>query len=380
MILLCHSTNSNYLYKMKNLLLTLLLVVFVYASAKAQGCVAIRSNGMVCSMEHPNEEASDDATAKGWQLNLAHRYFKSFRHYRGDEEQKERLENNTEVINWQNSLDITLLRQLNTRWTVGAGIPLIINKRSSLYEHGRTERHNTHSHGLGDARLIAYRWMLDPAKSKGNFQLGLGVKLPTGNYNYKDTFYNVGPEGTPEERPVDQSIQLGDGGVGAITEVNGFYALSSKFLLYSNVYYLFNPRGENGTRTFRETLSPTLANEAIMSVPDQYMVRLGLSRNFGGKLQGLTASAGGRIEGIPVEDVFGSSEGFRRPGYVVSVEPGLTYRAGRFNFFATVPVALERNRLQSVTDKENTITFGRDIHGDAAFADYSINLGLTLKL
>lgn len=82
------------------------------------------------------------------------------------------------------------------------------------------------------------------------------MKLPTENYNYKDTFYNVGPDGGSQERPIDQSIQLGDGGFGAITELNGYYMLASHWSTYGNVYYLFNPRGDNGTSTFRETLSP----------------------------------------------------------------------------------------------------------------------------
>jgi hypothetical protein len=285
------------------------------------------------------------------------------------------------VINWQHSLDLTLVRQFDDRWSLSIGLPLLANKRSSLYEHGRTERHNSRSAGIGDARITGYRWLLDPQKAtKGNLQLGLGVKLPTGNYNYKDTFYNVGPDGGEEVRPVDQSIQLGDGGVGAITELNGFYALGSHFSAYGNVYYLFNPRGENGTRTFRETLSPLRANEAITSVPDQYMVRLGVSHSFSGKLQGVVASVGARMEGVPVEDVFGSSKGFRHPGYVQSVEPGVSYQINKFNFFATVPVAFKRDRLQSVTDKDVTAQTGNYTHGDAAFSDYALNIGFSLKL
>ncbi|MBC3538150.1 hypothetical protein ACFSC6_00590 [Rufibacter sediminis] len=363
---------------MKKFLLSAAVCLAFYSQAYSQGCVAIRSNGMMsCSMEHLGEES----VSKGWQLNVAHRYFKSFRHFKGDEEQKERLEQNTEVINWQHSLDLTLIRQFGDRWTLAVGLPLLSNKRSSLYEHGRTERHNSNSAGIGDVRITGYRWLLDPQKAtKGNLQLGLGMKLPTGNYNYKDTFYNVGPDRGEEVRPVDQSIQLGDGGVGAITELNGFYALGSHFSAYGNVYYLFNPRGENGTRTFRETLSPLRANEAITSVPDQYMVRLGVSRSFSGKLQGVVASLGARMEGVPVEDVFGSSKGFRRPGYVQSVEPGLSYQMNKFNFFATVPVAFKRDRLQSVTDKEVTAQTGNYTHGDAAFSDYALNTGFSLKL
>jgi len=332
---------------------------------------------MSCTMDHPAEEA----TAAGWQLNVTHRYFKSFRHFKGDEEQLERLEKHTEVINWQHSLDLTLLRRFNNKWSLSLGLPLLANKRSSLYEHGRTERHSSSSAGIGDLRVVGYKWLFDLVKAtRGNVQMGLGVKLPTGDYKYEDTFYNVGPDGGTEERPVDQSIQLGDGGVGAITELSGFYTLGSHVSLYTNLYYLFNPRGVNGTRTYRETLSPMLANEAIMSVPDQYMVRLGVSRNFSGNLNGLTASIGARMEGVPVRDIIGSSEGFRRPGYVQSIEPGVSYQIHKFNLFATAPVALVRNRLQSVTDKENTITTGNYVQGDAAFSDYAINIGFAIKL
>lgn len=363
---------------MKKILLSAAVWFAFWGQAYAQGCVAIRSTGMMsCAMEHPEEEAS----ARGWQINAAHRYFKSFRHFKGDEEQLERLEQNTEVINWQHSLDLTLLRHFNNRWSLSMGIPVLANRRSSLYEHGRSERHDSGSAGIGDARVVGYRWLLDPQKAtKINLQLGLGVKLPTGNYNYKDTFYNVGPDGGAQERPVDQSIQLGDGGVGAITELNGYYTLASHWSAYGNAYYLFNPRGQNGTRTFRETLSPLRANEAIMSVPDQYMLRLGVSHSLSGKLKGLVASVGARMEGVPVEDAIGSSKGFRRPGYVQSVEPGLSYQVGKVNFFAAVPVAFKRDRLQSVTDKEVTAQTGTYTHGDAAFSDYAVNIGCSIKL
>ena len=107
--------------------------------------------------------------------------------------------------------------------------------------------------------------------------MGLGLKLPTGDYNYKDYNYNVGPNGTKELRPVDQSIQLGDGGTGITLELNAFYSILHNLSVYGNFYYLSNPREQNGTRTYRETLSANLANEAIMSVPDQYMLRTGIN-------------------------------------------------------------------------------------------------------
>jgi hypothetical protein len=129
----------------------------------AQGCVAIRSNGNTCSMASPS-------AAKGWQMNLNNRYFKSYKHFVGTIEQKHREEEKTEVINHNYSLDITATRFFNSRWSLSITVPVISNTRSSLYEHGGNSagelgRHSTQSFGLGDIRVSAYRWLLDPAKT-----------------------------------------------------------------------------------------------------------------------------------------------------------------------------------------------------------------------
>ena len=88
-------------------------MLFISGLVYSQGCVAIRSTG-VCTMDHH----MGDSITKNWQLNAGARYFKSFRHFRGTVEQKERLVNQKEVINWQNTLDLSLARQFNRRWSV----------------------------------------------------------------------------------------------------------------------------------------------------------------------------------------------------------------------------------------------------------------------
>ncbi len=367
---------------MKKIITILFIAIFAqYNHLNAQGCVAVKGNGASCMMVHP-----DSINHAGWLLNTSARYFKSFRHFSGTEENKARLINHTEVINHTTIVDLALTRVLNDRWSLMIDVPITNNGRSSLYEHGlvngsyvKRERHSTHSFGIGDVRLAAYRWMLDPLKSKkGNIQLGLGIKLATGDYNYKDYWYNVGPGGTKELRTVDQSIQLGDGGTGVTVELNSFYNFKSNFGIYGGFYYLANPREQNGTRTYRETLTPVLANEAIMSVPDQYMVRAGFNYSFN-KVKGLSIAAGARLEGIPVNDLIGGSGDFRRPGYIWSVEPSVNYAVKNVTFFASVPFAVIRNRTQSNTDKENTIKRGVFVRGDAAFADYSVNMGVAVK-
>lgn len=42
-------------------------------------------------------------------------------------------------------------------------------------------------------------------------------------------------------------------------------------------------------------------------------------------------------------------------------------------------VAIERNRTQSAADKARAAATGVYAHGDAAFADYSINLGMSIR-
>ncbi|MEJ7680905.1 MAG: hypothetical protein WKG06_24255 [Segetibacter sp.] len=131
-------------------------------------------------------------------------------------------------------------------------------------------------------------------------------------------------------------------------------------------------------RTYRETLSATLANEAIMSVPDQYMARAGFNYSCN-RLNGLSIAAGVRLEGIPVHDLIGGSGDFRRPGYVWSIEPSVNYAFKKVSLFASVPFAIVRNRTQSVTDEENSINSGKFVRGDAAFADYTVNVGAAFK-
>ncbi len=358
------------------LIFLLLAIISLNAYVYSQGCVAIRSTGAVCTKQEPGKEA------KGWQLNTSYRYFKSFRHFVGKEEQKERMEHNTEVVNWQHTLNLTLLRQFNARWSVGLDVPVLMNKRSSLYEHGgnnagQSARHTTNSAGLGDIRITGYRWLLDPAKSKnGNIQAGLGVKFPTGNYKVEGTFYKG--EAGNLNGPVDQSIQLGDGGFGVTAEVNVFYDFSKKVGVYGNFYYLVNPAEENGVSTARGgTLSQTAIDykTTTMSIPDQYMIRAG-ANFYAGKL---LASAGMRFECIPSSDLIGGDGGFRRPGYVLSVEPGASYAFKKVVVFATLPIAIERNRTQSNADKLRTAATGVYAHGDAAFADYAINIGASFK-
>jgi hypothetical protein len=328
--------------------------------------------------------AHDMHQSSGWSLGINSRYFKSYKHFVGTEEQKERVENGTEVINHFVSTEFALSKQLSSRWSLALFTPLISNARSSMYEHyGNTSkspnaRRSTHSFGLGDIRFAAYYWLADPAtSSKANVQIGLGVKLPTGDYRYQDYFHKN--DSTKILGPVDQSIQLGDGGTGITLEANSFFNISQRTSIYFNGFYLSNPREQNGVSTARGGTPSATAiayGSDVMSVPDQFLLRLGGSY----MVNNFSLSAGMRMECLPAEDLIGGSNGFRRPGYVLSAEPAVAYRIKNTQFYLSVPVAVERNRTQSVPDKIRTQKTGVYAQGDAAFADYSVNFGVSFAL
>ena len=367
---------------MKKTIIIIAIAIISNQDLSSQGCVAIRSNGNSCNSARAGE-------ANGWIFNFNNRYFKSYKHFVGKEEQEQRVKEGTEVINHSFSWDLTLTKVLNKYWSLSLNVPVISNTRSSKYEHygnGSTNpnaRNSTRAFGTGDIRFTAYRWMFDPATShKGNLQVGLGIKLPTGNYEYTDYFHKLSASGGDSTviGPVDQSIQLGDGGTGISFELNGYYNFSARLGFYGNFYYLANPREQNGVSTSRggsTSASSVQYFSNTMSVPDQFMVRGGLGYAASKKFN---IAGGIRMEALPSSDLIGGDRGFRRPGYVISAEPTISYMTKKATFYFSVPVAIERNRTKSYSDKLRSEATGTDVHGDAAFADYLVNIGFSIHL
>lgn len=347
-----------------------ILSALTFTNAFGQGCVAVRNltPGVAGAYNQPGS----------WQLSMNYRYFHSYKHFVGTAEQTQRTAQGTNVINDDNSIILGANYTMNSKWSFGIAVPLLYITRSSLYEHwGNTPgnpRFSTHSQGLGDIRLMGYYTLAN--KEKTRLQVGVGIKLPTGNYNYQDSFHKKGSLGQDSlvNNVVDQSIQPGDGGLAAVVDFNFNRMFTSKFSLYSNGSYLFNPRNTNGIKRSSNPGTIPLSNE--FSVADQFFARLG------GQLQAgvFVFAVGARIEGIPARDLIGASDGFRRPGYIISGEPSVYYTKGNHTFGLNVPVAIVRNRIKSTIDAQKTIETGKDVHGDAAFADYLISVTYAFRL
>jgi hypothetical protein len=269
------------------------------------------------------------------------------------------------------SIDVQATYAFTPRYSVTLTVPFMHADRSTVLDQDGT-RHTTSAGGLGDVRVVGNVWLLDPEKPRsGNISFGVGVKAPTGDEKATDTFHK---STGPEIRPVDQAIQPGDGGWGIELELAGYQQLIDRLYAYVAGSYLINPREENDAFTTAPYPPPPNPNAAVrkLSVPDQYEGRVGVTYIIWPQ-QGLSLSFGGRIDGVPTRDLVGGSEGFRRPGYSVYVEPGVSWTRGQNTFNLFTPVLVAANRQKNIYDDR----YGTQ--GPAAFADFLIIASLAHK-
>jgi hypothetical protein len=346
------------------LLLTVGVCAANYSNSFAQGCVAVRGGQAVCVPGLGAEHHTGYFESGDWQASIGYRWLHSDRHFVGDVEQKHRQAEGSEVINDSHFIDLGIQYAITPRYSLGLTIPFVYSDRSSKYEHegnASPNRYHTSAGGLGDMRLTAYAWLFDPAKQpKGNILVGAGPKFPTGEYAATDTFYT---RNGPVIRYVDQSIQPGDGGWGFSAELFAFRQVYDRTSVYLQGFYLFNPETQSSTTT---------RGGMPFSISDQYLGRTGVLYSIWPE-QGLGLSLGGRVEGVPAYDAIGRDEGFRRPGFSVSIEPGLTWMKGHWTAAVTTPVAVYRNRVRSINDVRS------GGHGDAAFADWSLTSSIAYR-
>jgi hypothetical protein len=339
----------------------------------AQSCILTRLDSPTLNVFDP--AFGDDDGSPSWLFSIGYRYGEGGRHFIGTEEQKERQREHSEVINTVHLLDVGIRRQFDDRNSLEIGIPFLMARREGPIRNddreliGRQVRSNTR--GMGDVTAVFQHLLWAPSQHpRSNLALGIGIKLPTGANNVHDSqlVYRDG-ELVPEVVTADQSVQPGDGGWGLILQASGYHLLAPSGAVagYASASYIIAPEGDSGTLTYRSA-----PEEAVMSIADQYVARLGVQ--IGPRTwKGLSLGLGGRIEGIPVHDLLGSSEGFRRPGYILALEPSLAVSRGRNTIQLSVPIAVERNHQRSVPD------LARGRHGDASFPDYVVLAGYSRK-
>lgn len=340
---------------------------FTQPSAHAQGCVAAHSPQPIIAGLEPSSVTGDRHSASGFlhglTITTGYRFYNSYRHYVGTVYQPQRQALHNAVVNHVNLFELDVNYQLTPRWSLIASVPGMEATR-----HGQGSNTNYYrSGGIGDVTVGVQSWIFrPPTENHGNVNISAQLKLPTGINDAKGTHTNK--DGSTQIEPFDESIQPGDGTWGFSLATEAYHPVIWGTSAYFTGSWLFSPQDTTGVLTYRSH-----PGEEVISATDQYLWRGGLSRPVTGVklLRGLAFSFGGRMEGIPVRDAFGSSNGFRRPGYVISIEPGFMYEHGHYMLNVTAPWAMERNRKTSVTDYAN------GIHGDAAFADYTVIMSMS---
>ncbi len=318
---------------------------------------------------------------KGYSVGIHYRWFDAAQPYSGNLRQTQQEQQNIHDIINSHNISMSFQYQLNTRLRFFAAIPLIYNQKSSVLEHSvvndqmvALQRRITEGIGIGDLLIGAkYRILSSEFFKRGFLETGLSVKVPTGPSNRKDIWHNAGPQRSDALRPVDSAIQPGDGTWGVMVDICGSYELFKYLSFYGEGLYLSTPQDLNGVHTFRPFISASYAEEGDMSAADQYMARGGLSLRASNSP--LILNSGLRIDGVPVNDLIGMSEGFRRPGYAVAWENSISLLSDRFSFYLNVPYVYYQQREQSNPELRHQIRTGENRHGDASFARFAVFVG-----
>ncbi|MCI0746524.1 MAG: hypothetical protein L0Y58_14075 [Verrucomicrobia subdivision 3 bacterium] len=295
---------------------------------------------------------------------------RSDRAFVGDEEISS-IQRQNAPISEIHSIDLSGTYGISDRWSVTLTLPFSYGERSAVTEHDFVHRHTMRASGLGDIRLVTDFWLRNPHEhADGNVAFGLGFKAPTGEDDATDTSHR--PTGRVS-RPVDPSIQPGDGGWGIILEMQGYQRICGNFYGYIGGYYMMTPEEQNDTEFTNADLFQGIPVWAkFNSIADQYSGRGGVSYLW--PAPALTFSFGARIDGVPVSDAIGGSLGFRNPGYAVSVEPGVAWNYKKAVMAVSIPVAVYRNRERSaVEERANLPAFA------ASFADFLVLASLSFR-
>jgi hypothetical protein len=326
--------------------------------ALAQGCVAAHSNQRVISELVTTDDGRPSSlfSIHNLTLDLGYRVFNSNKYFQGSTE----IPRPNAVRNHQNIFDIGVEYRLSRRWSFVADVPVFNGTRNQIYPPSGIFQVS----GLGDMLVGAQAWIFrPPTENGGNIAVIAQLKIPTGIDNATGSALL---NGQTIKATADPSLQPGDGGWGFSLGTQAYKRLWSTASAYGQASYLFNPEDTNGVPSFR-----TQPGQSVISVTDQYLYRAGVSQ-YVPKVRGLTLSLGIRGEGVPVRDLLGDSNGFRRPGFIFSLDPGLMFNYKQTTLSVNGPWALYRDRPPSVPEIQYHIT-----NGDAFFADYTVIAGLS---
>lgn len=234
-------------------------------------------------------------------------------------------------VNKQNQLNFDATYAISRRLSFSLNVPVSVNSFAirRIPPGGQDYQWaETRARGLGDISARANLWLFRPREGGDwNIGLSLGVKAPAGKAGVTDTIFG-------RTIPVDISVQPGDKAWAPILSAQTFKQFPW-VTAFGSATYVFNARNTTGVRQFFGLLgNPN--SRTLNSSTDQFVSQWGAAVRT--KERWPVPIVAYRVSGVPVSDVFGPFDGFRRPGTIGAFEPGLSYPFGGNVVTVTVPI------------------------------------------
>lgn len=301
-----------------------------------------------------------------WQINGYWSRFRTDETFRGYD-----LISTTAVFEGGDTLNLLGMYGLTPRINLAAEVPYVMHSYWSNVVAGT--RYYQKVHGFGDTVIAGRLWLLNPEKNpKQNIGLSLGLRLPTGESNYQVP-YPDSKGNNITDRPVYPAVQPGIGAFGLRLAAQGFRSFRH-LSVYGTGLYLFSLKKQNDTFAFNAATNPAgpqavQENLRYLTTPDSYQFTGGVSTSIP-HLKGFSLSFGGQVAGVPVYNVLTTTSGYRQPGYMVTVHPGMAWDTKFATFYVTVPVRVHQY-------------VGKDFLGNQRAADFaktSLQVGMQFNL
>lgn len=298
--------------------------------------------------------------AKDWQLGVSYRRLIADDFFVGRDERPE-LGPGGEPLHFNvNSVTLTATYALSDRVSITANVPWSTGTSSRRYADG--QRHTTQASGVGDVNAVGTVWLRDPMYvPRGNVAFGIGLKAPTGSFRSRDDFWLA--DGSTRSEPVDQAIQLGDGGWGIILQGEAFHRMAGGAFAYLAGQYVASTRGTTGVASPRPDL--------LLAVADVYNVRLGVASPLWVS-RGAFGSLGLRQDATTRRDIFGGRDmHFRRPAIVRYLDPAVSVSRGPHTFSVNVPIRVYQDFRNNYAFEAEDRQLGGDLAKYLLITGYS---------
>jgi hypothetical protein len=306
-----------------------------------------------------------------WQIQGSFNRYDSDEYFTGSQMRSDLINADAAPKEGGTSLNFQGAYALNRNINLTADVPILLDTYWN-YPLGGSRR-EMKTRGLGDAVIGGRVWLFNTEKNtKQNLALQLALRFPTGDSNYQVPYPNaLGQDIQMKSAKAD--IQPGSGSFGLRLAAQGFHRFPH-FAVFGNALYLFSLKEQNDAYSIMSVLNPggpaaVQANKRYNATPDSYLYNVGASAPVP-HLKGLALNLSSQMAGVPTFNVLTGSEGYRQPGYLVTLNPGLSMNTKFATYSLSVPVRIFGRILTDFSGTQQSGNLNKT----------SLNIGVTFNL